>query len=64
MPRNVGELLKRYRQVVVCELNMGQLQYVLRGRYLVDAQAVTKVQGKPFMISEIRAKIDEFLGGQ
>ncbi|MGD8451406.1 MAG: 2-oxoacid:acceptor oxidoreductase subunit alpha [Phycisphaerae bacterium] len=64
MPANLGEMLKSYRTVLVCELNMGQLMWVLRARYLVDAIGMSKVQGKPFLISEILARIDEILGGQ
>ena len=62
LPRNLGEVLKRYRRVLVPELNMGQLVWVLRASYLVDAVAYPKVQGKPFMQAELEAKIDEILG--
>lgn len=64
MPRNLGDVLKRFRRVVTCELNMGQLQWLLRARYLVDVQGVYKVQGRPFMVSDIADQIDELLGGQ
>ncbi|HRS27988.1 MAG TPA: 2-oxoacid:acceptor oxidoreductase subunit alpha [Phycisphaerae bacterium] len=64
MPRNLGEILSRFRTVVVCEMNMGQLQMLLRARYLVDAYGLHKVRGRPFMVSDIRAKIDEVLGGR
>ena len=56
--------MKRYRKVVVPEMNLGQLVLVLRAKYLVDAVAFTKVQGKPFKQAEIEAKIEELvLGG-
>jgi 2-oxoglutarate ferredoxin oxidoreductase subunit alpha len=61
MPRNTGDVLKRYRKVLVPEMNLGQLAFVLRGRYLVDAISYSKVQGKPFKVSEIVRKIDEVL---
>jgi len=61
LPRNLGEVLKRYRKVVVPEMNLGQLLWVLRARYLVDAEGLNKVQGKPFKQSEIEAKIEEIL---
>jgi 2-oxoglutarate ferredoxin oxidoreductase subunit alpha len=64
MPRNLGDILRRFRKVLVCELNMGQLQLLLRGRYLVDAVGLHKVQGRPFMVSEILEKVDELLGGR
>jgi 2-oxoglutarate ferredoxin oxidoreductase subunit alpha len=61
LPRNLGEVLKRYRRVVVPELNMGQLLWVLRAKYLVAAEGLNKIQGKPFKQSEIEAKIEEVL---
>jgi 2-oxoglutarate ferredoxin oxidoreductase subunit alpha len=63
LPRNLGEVLGRYRRVLVPELNMGQLALVLRARYLVDAVSYPKVQGKPFMQAELEARIEEMLAG-
>ncbi len=62
LPANLGEVLKRYKRVVVPEMNMGQLVWVLRAKYLVDAEGFNKIQGKPFKQSEIEAKIEEVLG--
>ena len=62
LPRNLGEVMKRYRRVLVPELNLGQLVWVLRAKYLVDAISCPKVQGKPFMQAELESKIDEILG--
>jgi 2-oxoglutarate ferredoxin oxidoreductase subunit alpha len=62
LPRNLGELLGRYRHVLVPEMNLGQLQQVLRAKYLVDVKGLHKVQGKPFRQSELEAKIEEVLG--
>jgi 2-oxoglutarate/2-oxoacid ferredoxin oxidoreductase subunit alpha len=59
LPRNLGELFKQYKKVVVPEMNMGQLVWVLRARYLVDAIGFNKIQGKPFKQAEIEAKIEE-----
>jgi 2-oxoglutarate ferredoxin oxidoreductase subunit alpha len=61
LPRNLGEVLKRYRRVLVPEMNMGQLLTVLRAKYLVDAQGLNKIQGKPFKQAEIESKIEEIL---
>ena len=61
LPRNLGEVMKRYKKVVVPEMNMGQLLWVLRAKYLVDAEGYNKIQGKPFKQSEIEAKIEEVL---
>jgi 2-oxoglutarate ferredoxin oxidoreductase subunit alpha len=60
-PKNLGEIFKRYKRVLVPELNTGQLRFILRGTYLVDAIGLNKVQGKPFLVTEIVDKIDEVL---
>jgi 2-oxoglutarate ferredoxin oxidoreductase subunit alpha len=54
--------MSRYRQVLVPEMNLGQLLWILRAKYLVDAQGYNKIQGQPFKQSEIEAKIEEILG--
>src|SRR5204863_155143 len=61
MPKNTGAVLKRFKKVLVPELNSGQLRMLLRAYFLVDAVGLNKVQGKPFLISEIEAKIEEML---
>jgi 2-oxoglutarate ferredoxin oxidoreductase subunit alpha len=60
-PRNLGEVLKHYKQILVPEMNMGQLVMILRAKFLVDAQSYGKIQGKPFKQSEIEDKIEELL---
>ncbi|MDT5145789.1 MAG: 2-oxoglutarate/2-oxoacid ferredoxin oxidoreductase subunit alpha, partial [Mycobacterium sp.] len=40
-PANLGDVLRRYPQVVAPEMNLGQLALLLRGKYLVDVQSVT-----------------------
>ncbi len=61
LPRNLGDVMKRYEKILVPEMNLGQLLWVLRAKYLVDARGYNKVQGKPFMQREIEAKIEEVL---
>ena len=56
MPQNTGEVLKRYKKVLVPELNTGQLLLLLRAKFLVDAVGLNKVQGRPFLVSEIEAE--------
>ena len=62
LPSNVGEVLKRYKKVLVPELNMGQLLWMLRAKFLVDAIGLNKIQGRPFKQSELEQKIEEMLG--
>ena len=62
-PANLGEVLRRYPQVVAPEMNLGQLAFLLRGKYLVDVQSVSKVQGVAFLADEIGRVIRAALGG-
>ena len=61
LPKNLGDVLKRYKHILVPEMNMGQLVMILRAKFLVDAQGYNKIQGKPFKQIEIEQKIDEIL---
>lgn len=60
-PRNLGDLLRNYKHVLVPELNMGQLLLLLRGKYLVDAKGYNKIKGLPFWVHELETAIDEIL---
>jgi len=62
LPRDLGDVIKRFKKVLVPEMNMGQLLMILRAKYLVDAQGYNKIQGKPFKTSEIENKIEQMLG--
>jgi 2-oxoglutarate/2-oxoacid ferredoxin oxidoreductase subunit alpha len=62
-PKNLGDVLRRYPQVVCPEMNLGQLALVLRGKYLVDVQSVSKVQGVSFLADEVSRLISAALGG-
>ncbi|QDT10394.1 2-oxoacid:acceptor oxidoreductase subunit alpha [Planctomycetes bacterium K23_9] len=59
LPKNIGDLLRSFKTVIVPELNMGQLRLLLRAEYLVDCIGVNKVQGKPFAVTELVAAIKE-----
>src|SRR5499426_1869388 len=61
LPPNLGELLAGFEKVLVPELNLGQLTHLLRDRYLAPAQVLGKVEGQPFKVSEIRARIERML---
>jgi 2-oxoglutarate ferredoxin oxidoreductase subunit alpha len=60
-PADLGDVLARFDEVLVPELNLGQLSLLLRARFLVDAHSLCKVQGQPFHVEEVRQKIDELL---
>ena len=52
-PRNLGELLREFDDILVPEMNNGQLVTMLRSTYVIDAHGLNKVEGKPFKISEL-----------
>ena len=59
---NLGEILRKFEKVLVPEMNLGQLSRLLRAEYLVDAISFSKLQGRHFLISEIRNRVLEILG--
>ena len=52
-PNDLGDVLARFKRVIVPEMNSGQLCLLLRAKYLVDAKSFSKVMGKPFMVREL-----------
>ncbi len=60
-PKNLGEILKGFKTVVVPELNNGQLVKIIRDKYFIDAIPYNKIQGLPFMSTEVVNKIKEIL---
>jgi 2-oxoglutarate ferredoxin oxidoreductase subunit alpha len=63
MPANLGEVLARYRTVLLPEMNLGQLSMLLRARYLVDVKSYTKVSGLPFKAEELQDLFLDHLSG-
>ena len=64
LPRDLGEVLARYRNILVPELNSGQLAMLLRAEYLVDARSYTKIDGQPFKVGELADAIARTIGGE
>jgi 2-oxoglutarate ferredoxin oxidoreductase subunit alpha len=61
LPADLGGILRRYKRVLVPELNTGQLLKVLRAEYVLDAVGLNKIQGQPFKVSEIVRKVEQLL---
>jgi 2-oxoglutarate/2-oxoacid ferredoxin oxidoreductase subunit alpha len=57
-PRNTGEVVRSYDKVLVPEINLGQLQKLIRAEFLVDATGFNLVRGIPFRAGEVAAAID------
>ncbi len=60
-PANLGDVLRSYRQVLVPEMNLGQLVKLVRAEYLIDAKGLNKMMGKPFLAGEIEQAIFDLL---
>ncbi len=58
----LAKIIKNFKKVLVAELNMGQLRTILRAEFLIDCIGLNKIQGQPFMVREVIAKIEELVG--
>ena len=56
-PANLGDVLRRYRRVIVPEMNRGQLALLLRAHYLVDVETYSRVRGLPLSQDELHADL-------
>ena len=60
-PADLGDVLARYDQVLIPELNLGQLARLVRAEYLVDAKSYTRIAGIPFRAAELETCILEMM---
>lgn len=63
-PRNLAEVLGKFKNILIPELNDGQLRLLIRGKFLADARGLNKVQGKPFLVEEVEQAIELMLTGE
>ncbi|MCK4577153.1 MAG: 2-oxoacid:acceptor oxidoreductase subunit alpha [Candidatus Marinimicrobia bacterium] len=61
-PRNLGEVLVKFSRILIPEMNKGQLARFIRAEYLIDVLCYSKIDGRPFVPSQIENKIAEILG--
>jgi len=61
MPAGLEKLLKSFEQVIVPELNLGQLRFVLQANYLMRLKGINKIKGQPFTVQEIIAGVESDL---
>lgn len=61
MPKDLEEKLRRFKKVMVAEMNMGQLLKLVRADYLIDAIGCNKIQGRPFKVSELVTRMSRAL---
>jgi 2-oxoglutarate ferredoxin oxidoreductase subunit alpha len=57
LPSNTGDVLRSFDQVLVPEMNTGQLAMLLRSRFLIDVESFCKVEGQPIFAAEIEREI-------
>jgi len=62
-PRNLGAILRNFEQVLIPEINNGQLIRIIRDQYLIDAKGYNKIMGVPITKTELVMKLREMLGG-
>jgi len=62
-PKNLGEILYRFKHVLIPEINNGQLIKLIRAKYLVPAAGFNVIKGLPLRSEDIEKKIDSFFGG-
>jgi 2-oxoglutarate/2-oxoacid ferredoxin oxidoreductase subunit alpha len=62
-PKNLGSILKNFEQVLIPEINNGQLIKIIRDQYFVDAKGYNKIMGVPITKTELVMKLREMLGG-
>src|SRR6478672_10533685 len=58
-PRNLGEILRNYKTVLIPEINNGQLIKIIRDQYLVDAKGYNKIMGIPITKTELVEEIKQ-----
>ena len=61
MPKDLGEKLLKYKKVLIPEINLGQLNSIIRSKFLINTESLNKVEGKPFTPSEIHGNIKKIL---
>ena len=61
LPLDLGDIISKFDTVVVPEINLGQLVKIIRDKYVVDAKSITKIEGKPFKVSELTEQIKSYL---
>ena len=63
LPRDLADKLRKFKTVMIAEMNMGQLLKMIRADYLIGAIGFNKIQGRPFKVSELVTRINRVLEG-
>lgn len=63
LPKNTGDVLSRFKIILIPEINLGQLSKLIRSEFLIEVEQFNIVRGLPFRTSDVLTKITETLGG-
>lgn len=60
-PGNIGDVLSRYRRIIVPEINMGQLSMLIRAKFLIDVVGINRIRGKSFLVDDLVNEVENVL---
>ncbi len=63
-PKNIEQVLRSYKRVLIPELNMGQLNMFIRSKFLIDTIGLNKIKGRPFDVAEVAEKIQQVIAAK
>ena len=64
MPSNLEQVLRRFKHVIIPEINMGQLSMLIRSKYLIDAVGINVMRGRPFNVESLADRISQIMDGR
>jgi len=63
LPKNTGLILKKFKKILIPEINLGQLALIIRSEFLIPVEQLNLVRGLPLKVNDILEKINSLLGG-
>ena len=64
MPNDLGEIAKKFKNVMIPELNNGQFNMIFRAKYLIETKPVNQMNTKPFNVTDLVRIAEEIIGGK
>ena len=62
LPKDLGEIIIKFKNILIPEINMGQLIKLIRAEYLVDAKGLNQVTGRPISATRIIENVNQLIG--
>ncbi|MCP3904581.1 MAG: 2-oxoacid:acceptor oxidoreductase subunit alpha [Planctomycetes bacterium] len=60
-PKNLGDVLRSFRTVIIPEINLGQLRMLIRDRFLIDAIGINEMRGRMFRVEDLVSRTIEIM---